>query len=98
MNYSHYTDRLMRPDVLSELKSAGNKFLSARALFIEHGILPTTLDRPANSVVHLITDQWTIDLQRGFTLLMTERYREDAKQFSQSVVNSEAGTDNNALP
>ncbi|XP_060856260.1 SET and MYND domain-containing protein 4-like [Metopolophium dirhodum] len=98
VNYAHYTDRLKKPDVLSELKSADNKFLFARALLIEHGMLPTTLDRPADSGgVRPVTEQWKTDFEHGLVLSGTGQYKEAAKQFSRSMVDGEPGTDNHAL-
>lgn len=98
VNYSHYTDRLKKPaDALSELKSADNKFLFTRALLMEHGILPTTLDRPAKSdksqeeLIKLMAE-----MEIGFDLQIGGKYKEAAKQFSMILIDSEPGTEDHA--
>jgi len=98
VNYAHYTDLLKEPDVLSELKSADNKFMFTRALLIEHGMLPTALDRPTDSGgVRPVTEQWKMDFEHGLMLSANGHHKEAAKQLSRSMVDGEPGTDNHAL-
>jgi len=99
VNYSHYTDRLKKPaDALSELKSADNKFLFTRALLMEHGILPTTLDRPAKSDMSLEdTFKWMAGWKIGVELHTDKNYKEAAKQFTIVLIDIEPGTEDHAL-